>query len=47
MNAAHAFRALWAVAGREWVRFFNQTGRLLSAIVRPAFWYCSSTAGWM
>ena len=38
MNAVHAARVLRAVAGREWVRFFNQTGRLLSAIVRPAFW---------
>ena len=34
-----------AVAGREWVRFFNQTGRLLSAIVRPAFWLFVFAAG--
>jgi len=45
MNAAHAFRAFWAVAAREWVRFFNQTGRLLSAIVRPAFWLFVFAAG--
>jgi ABC-2 type transport system permease protein len=45
MNAVHAFRALCAVAGREWVRFFNQTGRLISAIVRPAFWLFVFAAG--
>lgn len=41
----HALRALRAVAGREWVRFFNQTGRLLSAVVRPAFWLLVFAAG--
>jgi ABC-2 type transport system permease protein len=45
MNAVHSARALGAVAGREWVRFFNQTGRLLSAIVRPAFWLFVFAAG--
>jgi ABC-2 type transport system permease protein len=45
MNVIHAARALCAVAGRELVRFFNQTGRLLSAIVRPAFWLFVFAAG--
>ena len=45
MNALHAARALRAVATREWVRFFNQTGRLLSALVRPAFWLLVFAAG--
>jgi ABC-2 type transport system permease protein len=45
MTAVHAFRALRAVAVREWVRFFNQTGRLISAIVRPAFWLFVFAAG--
>jgi ABC-2 type transport system permease protein len=45
MDAIHAWRVARAVAGREWVRFFNQTGRLLSAIVRPAFWLFVFAAG--
>jgi ABC-2 type transport system permease protein len=45
MNGVHAFRVMRAVAGREWIRFFNQTGRLLSAIVRPAFWLFVFAAG--
>jgi len=45
MNAIHAARVLRAVAVREWIRFFNQTGRLLSAIVRPAFWLFVFAAG--
>jgi ABC-2 type transport system permease protein len=45
MNAIHAFRVMRAVARREWLRFFNQTGRLLSAIVRPAFWLFVFAAG--
>src|SRR4030088_1248216 len=45
MNAVHAARVLRAVAEREWIRFFNQTGRLLSAIVRPAFWLFVFAAG--
>lgn len=45
MNTIHATRALRAVVGRELVRFFNQTGRLLSAIVRPAFWLFVFAAG--
>ena len=45
MNAIHAARVLRAVAEREWIRFFNQTSRLLSAIVRPAFWLFVFAAG--
>jgi ABC-2 type transport system permease protein len=45
MNAIHASRVLRAVAEREWIRFFHQTGRLLSAIVRPAFWLFVFAAG--
>src|SRR5216684_6998192 len=45
MDAIHAARALRAVATREWVRFFNQTGRLLSALVRPALWLFVFAAG--
>src|SRR5439155_25746961 len=45
MDALHAARALRAVATREWVRFFNQTGRLLSAVVRPALWLFVFAAG--
>ena len=45
MNAIHAARALARGRGRELVRFFNQTGRLLSAIVRPAFWLFVFAAG--
>jgi len=45
MNVVHAARVLRAVAEREWIRFRNQTGRLLSAIVRPAFWLFVFAAG--
>src|SRR5215467_4068795 len=45
MNPLHAARALRAVAMREWIRFFNQTGRLLSALVRPALWLFVFAAG--
>ena len=45
MKSAHAARALQAIAMREWVRFFNQTGRLLSAVIRPALWLFVFAAG--
>jgi ABC-2 type transport system permease protein len=45
VNATTALRALAAVTTREWVRFFNQTGRLLSAIARPALWLFVFAAG--
>ncbi|MSO67389.1 MAG: multidrug ABC transporter permease [Pseudolabrys sp.] len=45
MNTIQAARVLRAVVEREWIRFFNQTGRLLSALVRPAFWLFVFAAG--
>jgi ABC-2 type transport system permease protein len=45
MRAGHALQAFTAVAGRELVRFANQTGRLLSALVRPALWLFVFAAG--
>ncbi len=45
MRPAHALQAFAAVAGREIVRFANQTGRLLSALVRPALWLLVFAAG--
>ena len=45
MRAGHAVQAFLAVAGREVVRFANQTGRLLSALVRPALWLFVFAAG--
>jgi ABC-2 type transport system permease protein len=45
MNPVHAGRALRAVAIREWIRFFNQTSRLVSAVVRPALWLFVFAAG--
>jgi len=45
MQLSHAARALYAVSNREAVRFFNQTGRLLSALVRPALWLLVFAAG--
>ena len=45
MRANHALIALYAVASREALRFFNQTGRLLSALVRPALWLLVFAAG--
>ncbi len=45
MRPSHALQAFTAVAGREIVRFANQTGRLLSALVRPALWLFVFAAG--
>ncbi|HYM29855.1 MAG TPA: ABC transporter permease [Candidatus Cybelea sp.] len=45
MRPAHALSALYAVASREALRFFNQTGRLFSALVRPALWLLVFAAG--
>lgn len=45
MKARHAARAFSAVAQRELVRFVNQTGRLVSAVVRPALWLIVVGAG--
>jgi ABC-2 type transport system permease protein len=45
MKFGHALQAFGAVSGRELVRFANQTGRLLSALVRPALWLVVFAAG--
>lgn len=45
MRAAHALRALRAVAGRELHSFARQPGRLLSALVRPLLWLLVFAAG--
>jgi ABC-2 type transport system permease protein len=45
MRARHATLALAAVARREVVRFSNQTGRVISALVRPAVWLFVFAAG--
>jgi ABC-2 type transport system permease protein len=45
MRLSHALIALAAVAKREAQRFFHQTGRLLSALVRPALWLLVFAAG--
>lgn len=45
MRAAHALRALRAVAGRELQSFARQPGRLLSALVRPLLWLLVFAAG--
>jgi ABC-2 type transport system permease protein len=45
MRPTHALQAFAAVASRELVRFANQTGRLLSALVRPALWLFVFAAG--
>jgi ABC-2 type transport system permease protein len=45
MTAAHAAQALWALCGREVIRFVHQRGRLLSALVRPSLWLVVFAAG--
>src|SRR6476661_5296918 len=45
MQIAHAARALRALTTREMIKFVQQRGRLLSAIVRPAFWLFVFAAG--
>jgi ABC-2 type transport system permease protein len=45
MRLSHALLALYAVSGREALRFFHQTGRLLSALVRPGLWLLVFAAG--
>jgi len=45
MKAGHAAQAFAAVARRELTRFVNQTGRLASAVVRPALWLIVVGAG--
>jgi ABC-2 type transport system permease protein len=45
MQFAHAARALRAVTTREIVKFVQQRGRLLSALVRPLMWLAVFAAG--
>lgn len=41
----HALAALGAITTRETLRFVNQTGRLISAVVRPSLWLVVFAAG--
>src|SRR5258708_8202610 len=45
MQLVHAARALRAVTMREIVKFVQQRGRLLSAIVRPLMWLAVFAVG--
>src|SRR5258708_24028349 len=45
MQLVHAARALRAVTMREIVKFVQQRGRLLSALVRPLMWLAGFAAG--
>ena len=46
MQLVHAMQALRAVTTREMVKFAQQRGRLLSALVRPLIWLAVFAAGW-
>ena len=45
MRFIHVFRALRAVTVREIIKFVQQRGRLLSALVRPLMWLAVFAAG--
>src|SRR2546423_9037685 len=45
MQLAHVARAMRAVTAREIVKFVQQRGRLLSALVRPLMWLAAFAAG--
>jgi ABC-2 type transport system permease protein len=45
MQLVHTLRALRAVTMREMVKFAQQRGRLLSALVRPLIWLAVFAAG--
>src|SRR3954453_7001855 len=45
MQLVHAARAMRAVTMREIVKFVQQRGRLLSALVRPLMWLAGFAAG--
>ena len=45
MRVAHMLRALEAMTSREVVKFWQQRGRLLSALVRPTLWLVVFAAG--
>ena len=42
---AHALQALQAIVMRELFKFSRQTGRLVSALVRPLLWLAVFAAG--
>lgn len=44
-SASHAASALAAIMAREVLRFVKQTGRLVSAVVRPSLWLVVFSAG--
>jgi ABC-2 type transport system permease protein len=41
----HWLQALWAIVARELMKFSRQTGRLVSALVRPLLWLAVFAAG--
>ena len=45
MKALHALRALRAITTREVIKFALQSGRLVSALVRPLLWLAVFAAG--
>ena len=45
MRVGHALQALWAIVARELMKFSRQTGRLVSALVRPLLWLAVFAAG--
>ena len=45
MRLGHALQALWAIVARELLKFSRQTGRLVSALVRPLLWLAVFAAG--
>ncbi|MFP6754870.1 MAG: multidrug ABC transporter permease, partial [Alphaproteobacteria bacterium] len=45
MTFAHSLLAIRALGGREIMKFLNQRGRLVSALVRPVLWLLVFAAG--
>jgi ABC-2 type transport system permease protein len=45
MQLGHSIQALRAVTTREIIKFLQQRGRLLSALVRPLMWLAVFAAG--
>jgi ABC-2 type transport system permease protein len=45
MNATHGARAFGGIVRREFLRFLQQRGRLLAALVRPLLWLAVFAAG--
>lgn len=45
MNSRHALKALRALSMRELIKFWQQKGRMLSALVRPGLWLLVFAAG--